>query len=359
LLGSRDLSKQGCVMRHFRNARQEGGASHSESDRRLRYGGPWFSTASALPLEGYLTRLRPLARFVAAAVRRPRRLVALIVLLLRTRREYVVLSRSCAGKALDVYFNERSLGIVPRNRLCRGVLLLPQDHPDYLRGRHRRALRTNLRRAAAAGIRCEVVSDKSQARDDACHVFRRYWDSLTDTEFEVWMKGVHEAIARPETTVAVARDQHGRPLAFSATVVDDTVCLLDIAVATCHEARWALHDHLVQILIARRVRYLLAEGGGPFGALGYPNNLQHYQHLLGYQLRHLIPANARPATRRRRVLASLAVLAAATAIIAPRAVANSTHSTTPGVTRSPGTASRSCGAQVPAAPEVVRLLNGK
>jgi hypothetical protein len=101
----------------------------------------------------------------------------------------------------------------------------------------------------------------------------------------------------------VARDMYGRPLAMTGVVIDDTLCLIRFAVATSHEARWALHDHLVRTLIARGIRYLLATGGGPFGALGFPSTVQHYQHLLGYELRHLRLAPAHPTTRRRRFAA--------------------------------------------------------
>ncbi|HTX32530.1 MAG TPA: hypothetical protein VMD09_14195 [Solirubrobacteraceae bacterium] len=108
-------------------------------------------------------------------------------------------------------------------------------------------------------------------------------------ESEAWMSGVPEAVARSELTIVVARDEDGRPLAWAAAIVDDMVCLIDKALATSHEARWALHDHIVRLLIARRVRYLLAEGGGPFGALGLTPNVRHFQHLLGYELRHVGP----------------------------------------------------------------------
>jgi hypothetical protein len=117
-------------------------------------------------------------------------------------------------------------------------------------------------------------------------------------------------------TVMVARDQDGGVLAVLAATIDDSVCAIGFAMATCHDARWALHDHLVRILIARRVRYLLSADEGPFGALGYPTNVQHYQHLLGYELRHLIPVDAYRAARRRRRLA-LAVLTACAALVAP------------------------------------------
>jgi hypothetical protein len=35
----------------------------------------------------------------------------------------------------------------------------------------------------------------------------------------------------------------------------------------------------------------LGEGDGPLGALGYAPQVHHYQHLLGYELRHLVPTN--------------------------------------------------------------------
>lgn len=297
------------------------GAPDTKPDRRLRYGGAWFAAASALPLDGRLTRPRLLARLMAAVVR-PRGLVALIALLFRTPREYVVLSESCAGQALDRYLNQRRLGIL-KNRLCRGVLVLPEDHADYLRGRRRHALRTNLRRAATAGIRCEVLSDSRRADDEVSVVAGRRWDHLPEPQLCAWTNHFRARVARPEMTVMVARDQDGGALAVLAASIDDSVCAIGFAVATCHEARWALHDHLVRILIARRVRYLLAADEGLFGALGYPTNVQHYQHLLGYELRHVIPWSARRTTRRRHLAASVAVAAAATAsILVPRATAS-------------------------------------
>lgn len=281
---------------------------------RLRYGGPWFSAASALPLTGLLRSGR-WATLVAAALRRPWRLVALVLLLLRTRSEHVFLSESVAGQCLRAYLSRRSLGVIPRNRLCRGVLLLPRDHSDYVRGHRRQALRTNLRRAAAAGITCDVMKDRSRALDELLERFRRRGASQRDLD------GLTAMVALPEMTLMVAQDKSGCPLAHAGVVIDDTVCLIWRAMASSHEARWALHDYLVRTLIARGVRYLLCEGGGPFGALGFSTNIQHYQHLLGYELRHLIPAKPHSMRRRPRLLGALAVTAvtAATLIMPPAA----------------------------------------
>lgn len=263
-----------------------------------------------------------MVHLMATAVRKPRRLAALGALLVRTPRAYVVLSGSSAGQALEQYFSRRSLGVMPATRFCQGVLLLPRDHADYLRGRRRQALRTNLRRAAAAGIRCEVLRDPADAFDEISKVWHCQWRSLSEAEFETRLNDLRESVARAEVTIAVARDAHGRPLAMAAAVIDDTICLIKHAVATSHEARWALHDYVVRLLIAQRVQYLLADGGGIFGGLGFTSNLQHYQHLLGYELRHVIPVGERRVTWRRRLIASVVLAAASLVVAVPRAEAH-------------------------------------
>jgi hypothetical protein len=205
--------------------------------------------------------------------------------------EEVVLSTSPRGRALNEYFNQRSLGLFPQNRLCRGLLILPARHSDYLRGRRRQALRTNLRRAEAQGIRCEAISDPRRAFDEITEIVEHRRMPLTAAELPI-LASWEAMLERPEMTLLVARDRSGRPLALAGAVIDDSVCLIRLAVASNHEARWALHDHLVQLLIARGVTHLLGEGGGPFGALGFDAKMHHYQHLLGYELRHLKPRTA-------------------------------------------------------------------
>jgi len=303
-------------------------------DRRLgrrfrmppRYGGRSFSAASALPLERGLIRSGHLPAVVGAAVRQPGRLAALILVLVRTRSEHVFLSGSSAGQALRTYFTQRSLGIFPQNQLCRGVLLLPPDHGDYVRGHRRQALRTNVRRARAAGIRCDVMEDRSLALHEVLDGFRHQGASINDADTDLWLS----TVARPELTLMVARDKCGRALAHAGVLVDDMVCVIVFAVATSHEARWALHDYLVRQLIARRVRYLMAAGGGPFGALGFTANVQHYQHLLGYELRHLIPVHPRSMRRVRRLSASLVVMAVASVtLLLPPAAASARANRSP------------------------------
>jgi hypothetical protein len=304
------------------------GSASGDRERRVRYGGTWFTAASALPLtRGELVRrvdlpgrrwrraidasadesrraqlgtnvvaaahaLAMIVVLLVAGVRRPDRVRALMGLLLLTRSEHLLLSDSAAGQTLRLYFDRRTLGVLPLNQLCRGVLILPSEHSEYLRGRRRQAVRTNLRRAATAGITCEAV-DRSSASEILATLSEHRQAPLPSDWRERW----RPALAHPALCVSVALDRSGEPLAVSAVLVDDMVCLITFAVACSHDARWALHDHIVKMLIDRGVRYLVVEGGGAFGALGLSPSVQHYQHLLGYELRHLRPHAARPDRR--------------------------------------------------------------
>jgi hypothetical protein len=272
-------------------------ASGTKAPKHFEYGGPRFLAASALPLEGGLTQPQSLAALLKAVLLRPGRALALVVVVLRTPSEEVCLSTSVSGRALSAYLDSRSLGVLPNNRLCRGVLILPERHADYLRGRHRQALRTNLRRAESDGIRCQAISDPVDAFHEITEIAQHRRTHVMRTEPTLEERLVvanwRAILSRPEITLLVARDRLGSPLAITAVVIDDALCLIRVAVARSHEARWALHDHLVRILIARDVRYLVAEGGGPFGALGVEPNVHHYQRLLGYELRHLRPSTSR------------------------------------------------------------------
>ncbi|MBV9357983.1 MAG: hypothetical protein JO023_20930 [Chloroflexi bacterium] len=242
-----------------------------------------------LPLDGGLTRPARVVNLIGAIVRRPRRLTALLRLLAGVPSERVYLSDSPAGQILRGYFDQRLLGVMPKNRLCRGVLVLPRQHADYLRGRRRQALRTNLRHAARAGIRCELCRARGRALEAARVVVRQRRAGVTEEDRLNLTEAWPVLFQRPGTTLMTACDPAGGPLAVMAAVIDDKVCLILVAVASSHPARWALHDHLVRVLIARGVTYLLAEGDGPFGALGFEPGMRHYQRLLGYELRHLIP----------------------------------------------------------------------
>jgi hypothetical protein len=241
-------------------------------------------------LDGTLTSLRGALKLAAAGLRRPWRATALLAMLVRTGSTQVILSTSPTGHALLAYLNQRWLGVLPKHRLCRAVLLLPDDHSQYLRGRSRQALRTNLHRAAGAGIECEAIRDSALAVDAVFEILYSRRRPISEGQVDDALCREWAAqFARPDTTLLIARDQNHRRLAFLAAVIDETACLIKVAVASSHEARWALHDHLVRTLIADGITCVMVEGGGPFGSLGLSSQEQYYQHLLGYELRHVNP----------------------------------------------------------------------
>jgi hypothetical protein len=167
------------------------------------------------------------------------------------------------------------------------------------------------------------VSDSGRTNDAVSRVVSHRWDDLPPAELDLWTKRFLKRVTRPEMTVMVAYDREGDATAVLAAAIDDSVCAIGFAVATCHEARWALHDHLVRTLIAQGIRCLLAADEGLFGALGYSSSVQHHQHLLGYELRHVIPSGGRGAIRRKRLFASVAVAGVLSAsIIVPHAAAS-------------------------------------
>jgi len=259
----------------------------TRTSRCLRYGGPWFSAASALPIAGGLSQPAALVGLFGAAVRRPWRLVAAAGFLIGAPRIEVVLSESAAGGLLRAYFNQRFLGVIPQARLCRGVLTVPSDADEYLHGRSRRALRNNLRRAAASGIRCDTVTGVSDASHAVQVVVPQRREAVTAQAHAALTGHWPELFAQPGVTTMVARDAGGKPIGVAGVVIDDQICLIRLAVASSHEARWALHDYLVRALMDSGVRYLLAADGGPMGALGLTPQVQYFQHLLGYDVCHI------------------------------------------------------------------------
>jgi hypothetical protein len=162
-------------------------------------------------------------------------------------------------------------------------------------------VRTNLRRAGAAGIRCETVKSPAQALEAASVVVRHRRAPMSTEDLATLTGALPVLFGQPELTLFLARDRAGNALAVLAAVIDDEMCLIRYAVSSSHEARWALHHHLVLTLISRRVRYLMAAPDGPFGALGLSLNEQYYQHLLGYDLCHIRTVATRRASATRGI----------------------------------------------------------
>jgi hypothetical protein len=151
----------------------------------------------------------------------------------------------------------------PRYRMAQGVLALPAEFADYLRGRSRQAERTNIGHARRAGqIAVSMAVDGwAPGLDDS----RR--SAITPGPVERWM----------------VLDADGRIVADSIVSVDREVALLHGLVSSVENARWLLHTALVERLCGACL-VLITNGDD---AYRLPPGNQHFQRLLGYRISRL------------------------------------------------------------------------
>lgn len=176
--------------------------------------------------------------------------MALVRVLAQLPRIDVRLSDSPPGREIDKYLSIRVHGVCT-HRLAQGVLHIPGRPGEYLRGRSRQAVRTNLHRAEAANIECRFPPNLQSGAG---------------------------------TVELIAFDGRGENVGHLSATVDSEWAMLRDLVGTQSEARYALHTALVTFLCSRGVRFLFVQGPG---ALVLPPGLQYFQHLLGYRVAHL------------------------------------------------------------------------
>ena len=150
-----------------------------------------------------------------------------------------------------------------RYRHAQGVLPLPADFSEYLRGRHRQAVRTNVTRARKAEftVRSCTIDDWTPGSNDTRSPHISPGPVERWTAFAPWGGIVGEAILS----------------------VDEDIALLHGLVSWSSSARWLLHTAIVERLCGR-CSLLLTSSDDVYrldaGAL-------HFQRLLGYQIARL------------------------------------------------------------------------
>ncbi|HEY2054536.1 MAG TPA: hypothetical protein VGH14_11430 [Solirubrobacterales bacterium] len=197
----------------------------------------------------------------------------------------VRLTASPAGRMIGEHLEIREGGRF-RYRSAQGVLPLPTDFAQYMRGRHRQAVRTNVGHASRAGF---TVTRR---------LLQNWEPGLDDTRRGLLSPGPIEAwrVSGP--------DDEG-PLAEAIVTVDDDVALLHGLGSSAKYARWLLHTAIVErlcgscgvLLVNSDDVYLLGPGH------------QYFQRLLGYEIARL----EMPRPGRRKNTAAWAASAAATA----------------------------------------------
>jgi hypothetical protein len=172
------------------------------------------------------------------------------------------LTASPAGRMIGEHFAIRERGHW-KYRRAQGVLLLPAEFSQYLRGRHRQAVRTNVTHARSAGLTVKscTVDHWMPGRGDfrAAHI--------APGPIEKWM------VLGP----------NGGVVADSILSVDEDVALLHGLVSSSPNARWLLHTAIVErlcgncsvLLVNSEDAYLMGTGN------------QHFQRLLGYRIARL------------------------------------------------------------------------
>jgi hypothetical protein len=189
----------------------------------------------------------------------------------------VRLTPSPVGQMIGQHFAIRSDGRL-RYRDAQGVLPLPADFSEYLRGRHRQAVRTNVGHARRAGLRAavEFVPDWAPGTDDSRLAY------ITPGPVERW-----NLLTAEGTIVAQA-----------ILSVDEEVALLQGLMSLAPHGRWLLHTAMVERLCGS-CQVLLINCDD---AYLMPPGVQHFQRLLGYEIARL-RLDRTPSPRRETVFA--------------------------------------------------------
>jgi hypothetical protein len=258
-----------------------------QGSRRARvtgYGGPWLDRASVCAR----VLRHPGGQTPPDLVRALVWLPYLIGLLWVTPRTKVGLTSAPSGEHIRAHLQLRRWGL-PRFRLAQGVLHLSGDCAVYLRGRSKQAVRTNVTRARARGVRCvhAVVSG--------------------------WTPPDHPSAPAAPAERWQAISAAGIPVGEAWVTVDDDCALLHCLAAVEPDVRWLLHVSIVERLCWSGCSQLITNSHDAFLMSA---GQQYFQRRLGYSINHLRPCPSSPPriARTRHVLALVALVASAFAV---------------------------------------------
>ena len=242
--------------------------------RELHYGSREFLAASDL------ARRLPYPLRISALIGRVVRDPALIRVLVAIRRLPVVDLRV---RQADVdAWSEARFGPARHGRLAQAVLDLPAIEEQYLAGRHKQAVRTNLRHARDLGVTSARIPTYEAWFKEASVVLQAGGDS----------NAMPPEMEKPEpgqrVAYYVARDAHETPLASAGIALFGQFAVL-FGMCSRHDlhpsasfARYQLHTFFALDLGSSGVKHLLVGS-----ALRETAGNQYFQHLLGYRARNL------------------------------------------------------------------------
>ena len=198
----------------------------------------------------------------------------------------VDVSDSPQGAYLRTLVGRRFLGL-PRPRYAVATLELPATLDDYLRGKRRQAVRTNVSKARAARVRCVALEDPVEQRRRVADILDNR-DGDTARVADVAGERLHAGI--DEFFAAVAED--GTTLVVAALTIDRTWAHVSWFVRNERDRRSAAARYLLYVDVFER---LIARGVGHvfvMSAVTIPHGLRYFQRRLGFE-----PVNLRLAHR--------------------------------------------------------------
>lgn len=184
----------------------------------------------------------------------------------------ILLSQEEGGQALAANLKARVMG-VPVSRAA-SVLALPADPANYLKGRYRERLRTNISKANSLGLTSRQIDaaefDEMTARAHRSNAKIKYLDLL-----------LAERVL-PSMKHWVGLDANGEPVAFARIQVDSSTAWLKCMVAIADDPRSVIRYKMSADMFI----YLAGHGFENVisgSVLDLPEGLAHFQHLLGFR----------------------------------------------------------------------------
>jgi hypothetical protein len=190
-------------------------------------------------------------------------------------------SGSPAGHELRAWFGPGR--VLPLDRAPVALLPLPAAEAEYLRGRAKQALRTNVTRAIEAGVRVSAPGSAAELFDCIVELAARRRQPVG----EMVPRRSRDGLVRH---FALAWDGAGEPIALTETITDGPWAGLAVLVSDgghpeASRARYLLHLHTVRRLLAQDVRQLVVGGSMLLTAPG----VRYFQQRTGF-----VPVRLRP-----------------------------------------------------------------
>lgn len=231
-----------------------------------------------------LAQRMPYSPRVSALIRSVARDPALIRVLVAIWRLPVVDLRVRRADA-DAWLGDHASPVgrmIQNARWAQAVLDLPTAEEHYLSGRHRQALRTNLRHARDIGVTSYRVLTYEEWFDAASVILAGRYDAA-DMAAEITKPELGQRVA-----YYLASDADKTPLAFARVALFGQFAVLFTMLShldrrpSASWARYQLHTFLALDLGSRGAEHLLLGS-----ALRGPVGNQYFEHLLGYRIRNL------------------------------------------------------------------------